>query len=750
MSNQVLAQMLKAVTPTIMPSQGGILQRACACGNHTDGGGECAECRKKRGVGMLQRAALQPSAFSPHPSVVPPIVHEVLRSPGQPLDAETRAFMEPRFGHDFSRVRVHTDTKAAESARAVNALAYDVGRDVVFGAGQYAPSTSAGRQLMAHELTHVVQQAPFAAFSGSPIVGDAGDSYEVEAEQVAAGITEDMGESVSIRQTGSGDVLRRFSSGEHELIGKEAYDKAYTNIQAASTGLPAPAIDESFVRELRSFNFRTKGGRAFTYGQVVAEADNVASFEMMEDERLRRASNGVNIPIISPLLNPVWDWIGDNTHYLDLAARNRAHFHPHNYLSYQPWHWQALKTMNRAWQFSQQANQIQREVRALLNRYDAEDRRGRQALAELDALDGQNSPRTSALERVVDSALNQMTALLAQARRKQEQYQQVRTQANNQALRAMAMNGFSDHFLTDAFAAGHIVTPRKELLDEYTTRFLGVIPVGGVLKCSNIPSLAWHDLDNMYGVQVDNLNGDTWLTYGDDYADKDTPKGRSLSPTLEHVVDSTAASIGQMWQAAGGQIPSDLMPVLKYIPRPTWDHYPGWNASEWDRQLRFAAGEQIGANYDAMSATPPGGSEKPAETVPNPKGHAIGSGLLSARATCLNLMSEFSYDDFVVPMLVRVKTEYNQRYFTGAPGQITSPDEKPVAQESGTGHVVLGSILGGLGGALGGALLGGLIGGPIGAIIGGVIGLAAGFLAGGFIGGLTGKRRDETPAIGEG
>jgi len=743
MSQRTQSQAKQNGATSFSPVASGVLQRQCACGAHTTGG-DCESCGKKNLA--LQRKIQNSELGAQRSDTVPPIVHEVLRSPGQPLDAATRAFMEPRFGHDFGSVRVHTDVRAAESARAVNALAYTVGRDVVFGAGWSTQDTTAGKRLLAHELTHVVQQAPFAAFSGSPIVGDASDAYEVEADQVAARLTEDTGESVRVRQTGRGGVLRRFSSGEHELIGKKAYDKAFTNVQVVSTGQPAPAIDVSFIQELRSFNFRTKGGRAFTYGQVVAEADNVASFEMMEDERLHRSSSGVNIPIISPLLNPVWDWIGDNTHYLDLASRNRTHFHPHNYLSYQPWHWQALKTMNRAWQLIQQANQISREVRALLTRYHAEDRRGRQALAELDTLDGKTTPRTSELDRMVDSALNQMTALLAQAKSKQEQYQKVKTQANNLALRAMAMNGFGDHFLTDAFAAGHIVTPRKELLDEYTTRFLGVIPVGGVLKCSNIPSLAWHDLDNMYGVQVDNLNGDSWLTYGDDYADKDTPKGRSLSPTLEHVVDATAVSIGQMWQAAGGQMPSDLMPVLKYIPRPTWDHYPAWNPSEWDRQLRFAAGEQIETNYDAMLAAPQGRAEKPGETVPNPKGHSVGSGLLSARATCLNLVSAFGYDDFVVPILARVKGEYNQRYFTGASSQVVSPDEKPVAQESVTGNVVLGSILGGLGGVLGGALLGGLIGGPVSAIIGGAIGLVAGFLVGGFIGGLTGKRRDETPA----
>jgi hypothetical protein len=88
----------------------------------------------------------------------PPLVYNVLQSPGQPLDSGARAFMEARFGHNFSQVRVHTDAQAAESARAVNALAYTAGQDIVFGSGQYAPNEREGQRLLAHELTHVVQQ----------------------------------------------------------------------------------------------------------------------------------------------------------------------------------------------------------------------------------------------------------------------------------------------------------------------------------------------------------------------------------------------------------------------------------------------------------------------------------------------------------------------------------------------------------------------------------------------------------------
>lgn len=89
----------------------------------------------------------------------PSIVHEVLRSPGRPLDPGTRAFMEPRFGYDFSRVRVHNDVAAAQSAREVDADAYTVGHHVVFADGLFAPGTHQGNRLLAHELTHVTQQS---------------------------------------------------------------------------------------------------------------------------------------------------------------------------------------------------------------------------------------------------------------------------------------------------------------------------------------------------------------------------------------------------------------------------------------------------------------------------------------------------------------------------------------------------------------------------------------------------------------
>lgn len=119
--------------------------------------GRCSprRCEEHHRKGVLQRAAATQEATS---SSVPPVVHEALRSPGRPLDPAVRADMESRFGHDFSEVRVHTDTRAADSAEAVQALAYTVGSQVAFAPGRYAPGSSQGRRLLAHELTHVVQQ----------------------------------------------------------------------------------------------------------------------------------------------------------------------------------------------------------------------------------------------------------------------------------------------------------------------------------------------------------------------------------------------------------------------------------------------------------------------------------------------------------------------------------------------------------------------------------------------------------------
>lgn len=108
--------------------------------------------------GRVGAAAQRDAGGAAGSITAPPIVGDMLRSRGEPLDAATRAFVEPRLGHDFSKVRIHADARADASARAVNALAYTVGDDIAFRTGHYDPTTPGGRRLLAHELTHVVQQ----------------------------------------------------------------------------------------------------------------------------------------------------------------------------------------------------------------------------------------------------------------------------------------------------------------------------------------------------------------------------------------------------------------------------------------------------------------------------------------------------------------------------------------------------------------------------------------------------------------
>lgn len=133
------------VADQVMRMSGG----ACACG------ASCPQCKQDGSRPLQMKRAHEHDAGN---MTAPPVVNEVIAFPGQPLDAGTRQFMETRFGHDFSTVRVHADARASDSARQIEALAYTAGTDIVFAAGRYEPATAAGRHLLAHELAHVVQQ----------------------------------------------------------------------------------------------------------------------------------------------------------------------------------------------------------------------------------------------------------------------------------------------------------------------------------------------------------------------------------------------------------------------------------------------------------------------------------------------------------------------------------------------------------------------------------------------------------------
>ncbi|HLA20241.1 MAG TPA: DUF4157 domain-containing protein, partial [Pseudolabrys sp.] len=175
------------------PSRTPLLQRTCACGGSAGPFGECAGCQEDaqhslqaklsvsapgdrdeqeadriadQVVGSAEPTAIhdvplrmqREGSFDAGIGAAPSIVEQAVAASGEALDGTTRSYFEARFGRDFGAVRVHTGATAAQAAGAVRAHAFTVGADVVFAPGQFAPGSRDGRRLLAHELTHVVQQ----------------------------------------------------------------------------------------------------------------------------------------------------------------------------------------------------------------------------------------------------------------------------------------------------------------------------------------------------------------------------------------------------------------------------------------------------------------------------------------------------------------------------------------------------------------------------------------------------------------
>lgn len=184
-----------------------VLQRRCACGSKAESDGQCAECAEKEGV-------LQRKSSSGRTGEAPPIVYDVLRSPGQPLDTGSRHFMEERFGYDFSGVRVHSDEQAHRSADETNAEAYTVGQDIVFASGRYSPNSEGGRELLAHELTHVVQQGFAGTGSAGAITMGKHDEHETSADATASAIVSGAGPTGATAGVASVGLQRQKAEGE--------------------------------------------------------------------------------------------------------------------------------------------------------------------------------------------------------------------------------------------------------------------------------------------------------------------------------------------------------------------------------------------------------------------------------------------------------------------------------------------------------------------------------------------------------
>jgi len=271
----------------LSPNQG-ILQRKCACGGHTTADKECAECAKKKNalqrkltIGTsndpleleADRVADQVLAKQPNPIVskTPPriqryagqaarqadtsalaSVHQTLAGPGSPLTQAIQHDMGQRFGHDFSSVRVHTDAKATESARSVSALAYTVGRDIVFQSDHYKPELTEGKRLLAHELTHVVQQT-----GGAPVPTKSSDKAPSATNEGNYKITH-VGQSSTdvIQRAGDPAFLPTPFACPHDLApGRPAGTDILFSV-GGFTITPAHTVQLTTVRD----SWRTAGG----------------------------------------------------------------------------------------------------------------------------------------------------------------------------------------------------------------------------------------------------------------------------------------------------------------------------------------------------------------------------------------------------------------------------------------------------------------------------------------------------------
>ncbi|RJQ84790.1 eCIS core domain-containing protein [Amycolatopsis panacis] len=196
--------------------------------------------------------------------MAPPIVRAVVQTPGLPLDPAVQPFAAERPGWDFSRVRVHTDAQAAESAEAVQAKAYTVGRHIVFGPGQYRPETAAGRNLLRHELGHVRQQRSVADALPSRLpLSDPGERAEREA---STGDVHELGQPLVQRE------LAAYAKPHTEYAPGSLYGTAN---QSVTSTADAPGIQTALAPLIAAHKVgtRTVGDVTYFFSQGAAVAD---------------------------------------------------------------------------------------------------------------------------------------------------------------------------------------------------------------------------------------------------------------------------------------------------------------------------------------------------------------------------------------------------------------------------------------------------------------------------------------------
>ncbi|HSB10225.1 MAG TPA: DUF4157 domain-containing protein [Blastocatellia bacterium] len=353
MSKRSKARM-KDLPPPLRPPvpRPDLAQSKCACGASAGVTGECVECAQKK-LAFDRRGADEVA-----PIAAPPTVSEVARAPGEPLDSETRASMESSLGHDFSRVRVHTDDRAAESANEVNALAYTIGQDVVFARGQYSPRSVEGQKLLAHELAHTIQQSSAQSDPGGTTpVGARGSVFEREADMAAEGLFSGshiaaMTPSMPSLQKKTpeelaGEALKAGPKGKKEKAEFEKAGKAEAKVEKAGTTItrveiPAAGKDEP-VKGVTSSEYASESKKCATPKSEAGlpkaflcttqeitppnvAPDDAATFDTNVRVSFKKGKGGGSIWVVSASL----PWVLNTAGFLDTSAIDTQMLKPYD------------------------------------------------------------------------------------------------------------------------------------------------------------------------------------------------------------------------------------------------------------------------------------------------------------------------------------------------------------------------------------------------------------------------------------
>ncbi len=606
-----------------------------------------SETEEKEETTPLQRKA--ESGLKPvDGAVAPSIVDEVLQSSGQPLDAATRAFMEPRFGHDFGQVRVHTDAKAAESARAINAQAYSVGQNVVFGTGQHAPQSSVGQRLLAHELAHVLQQSAPKTIIGQVL------GYVKEPKQLR-----------SVHQLSGGYLVQRYSTYEHAILGEVEgligpelipyFVEPETHVvargempQAIAAKYDVPlefllARNASLIRgwetplgeKIYGFN---AGERVVIPGDTIvylaskfgvseesiadSNSKSVGAWKVPRTNKIIKGfDRGVKVIIPTgklavsgenredtgknePTKAQIVKVNGVDLTYGEVITMGDFFRTPLDMLKADPGKLIELRDLIRK----------QRANHSSVGTEDWQKATGGEYLKLAESNVGHFSPSNPSIlaSSTGNSGENNKTT-----------WEEYHSQALDAAQlgdknKALALNGFADHFLTDAFASGHMFnkqdvmnklkqalsdsealenffdevakaawadTKVSDLLSQYeTVEWKGVIfrpnidspsrfskLLQGIYKSKegqptllNSAALIVHDNLNKNGVLVENARGDKWQVTGDGYLSKETMKIAKLA------VAQSQVNILNAVNSKGALNKAVLMKrVWDYVPAPT-------------------------------------------------------------------------------------------------------------------------------------------------------------------------------------